>query len=136
MQFWGDCSATENDDGTWTYSINRKPVSFAPNVYPVTTGNVFIIEGAKGDLGSLGSEKVTDFPVVGTVGERYRVYRIVGTHCVIQYFSTAPWNPVGSLSVIRMHTTCCRMPDCRSCSPPLTTRINQYQSPAMCGAFP
>lgn len=28
------------------------------------------------------------------------------------------------------------MSDCRSCSPPLTTRINQDQSPAMCGAFP
>lgn len=95
IQFWGDCSATENDDGTWTYSINRKPVSFAPNIGPVTTGNMFIIEAAKGDLGSLDSENGTDFPVVGTVRARYCVYRIVGTHCVIQYFSTATWNPVG-----------------------------------------
>lgn len=31
----------------------------------------------------------------GTVRDRYRVYRISGTKCVIQYFSTTPWNPVG-----------------------------------------
>ena len=96
MQFWGDCSATENDDGTWTYSPNRKPVSFATHVNPVTTGNMFIIEAAKGDLDVLNSENGTDFPVVGTVRDRYRVYRLVGTHCIMQYFSTAPWNPVGT----------------------------------------
>lgn len=95
MQFWGDCSVTENDDGTWIYSPNKSPVSFAPIINPVTTGNMFIIEVAKGNLGSLASENGTDFPVVDTVGERYRVYRIVGTHRIMQYFSTAPLNPVG-----------------------------------------
>ena len=29
MTVWGDCAATENDDGTFTYSPNRSPVSFA-----------------------------------------------------------------------------------------------------------
>lgn len=95
MTVWGDCAVTENDDGTWTYSPNRKPISFGGIVNPATTGAMFIIESAKGDLYALGSESQTDFPVVGTVRDRYRVYRISGTKCVIQYFSTAPWNPVG-----------------------------------------
>lgn len=96
MQLWGDCSATENDDGTWTYSPNSKPNSFGGLIEPRITGNIFIIESAKGDLDELNSENGTDFHVVGTVRARYRVYRIVGTHCIIQYFSTAPWNPVGT----------------------------------------
>lgn len=95
MTVWGDCAATENDDGTWTYSPQKKPSSYEGLVYPATTGNMFIIESAKGDLFALGTESPTDFPVVGTVRDRYRVYRISGTKCVIQYFSTAPWNPVG-----------------------------------------
>lgn len=96
MTVWGDCAVTENDDGTWTYSPNRKPISFAGLMDPHTPGTMFIIESAKGDLYALGSESQTDFPVVGTVRDRYRVYRIVGTKIVIQYFSTAPWNPVGA----------------------------------------
>lgn len=95
MTVWGNYAVTENDDGTWTCSPNKSPVSFAPIINPVTAGNMFIIEVAKGDLGSLDSENGTDFPVVGTVRARYRVYRIVGRHRIIQYFSTAPWNPVG-----------------------------------------
>lgn len=94
MTFWGDCAATENDDGTWTYSPNRSPVSFAGLMDPHTPGTMFIVESAKGDLFRLGTESA-DFPVVGTVRDRYRVYRIVGTKIVIQYFSTTPWNPVG-----------------------------------------
>lgn len=96
MTVWGDCAATENGDGTWTYSPNRSPVSFAGLMDPHPPGTMFIIESAKGDLYALGSESQTDFPVVGTVRDRYRVYRIVGTKIVIQYFSTAPWNPVGA----------------------------------------
>ena len=95
MTVWGDCAVTENDDGTWTYSPNRKPISFAGLMDPHTPGTMFIIESAKGYLSALGTESQTDFPVVGTVRDRYRVYRIVGTKIVIQYFSTAPWNPVG-----------------------------------------
>lgn len=94
MTVWGDCAVTENADGTWTYSPNRKPTSFGGIVNPTTTGNIFIIESAKGDLYAFSTESA-DFPVVGTVRDRYRVYRIVGTKCVIQYFSTTPWNPVG-----------------------------------------
>lgn len=55
---------------------------------------MFIVESAKGALNHLGTESA-DFPIVGTVLDRYRVYRIVGTKIVIQYFSTIPWNPVG-----------------------------------------
>lgn len=95
MTVWGDCAATENGDGTWTYSPNRSPVSFAGLIEPRITGDMFIIEVAKGDLYAINSESQTDFPVVGTVRDRYRVYRISGTKCVIQYFSTTPWNPVG-----------------------------------------
>ena len=95
MTVWGDCAVTENDDGTWTYSPNRKPVSFGDLIEPRITGNMFIIEAAKGYLSALSTES-TDFPVVGTVRERYRVYRISGTKCVIQYHSTTPWNPVGT----------------------------------------
>ena len=94
MTVWGDCAVTENDDGTWTYSPNRKPTSFGGLIEPRITGNMFIIEAAKGHLSTLGTES-TDFPVVGTVRDRYRVYRISGTKCVIQYYSTTPWNPVG-----------------------------------------
>lgn len=94
MTVWGDCAVTENDDGTWTYSPNRKPISFGGLVEPRITGNMFIIEAAKGYLSALSTES-TDFPVVGTVRDRYRVYRISGTKCVIQYHSTTPWNPVG-----------------------------------------
>lgn len=96
MMVWGDCAVTENDDGTWTYSPNGKPISFAGLMDPHTPGTMFIIESAKGYLSALGTESQTDFPVVGTVRDRYRVYRIVGTKIVIQYFSTAPWNPVGA----------------------------------------
>lgn len=96
MTVWGDCAVTENDDGTWTYSPNSASVSFAGLMDPHTPGTMFIIESAKGDLDALKSENSTDFPVVGTVRDRYRVYRIVGTKIVIQYFSTAPWNPVGT----------------------------------------
>lgn len=95
MTVWGDCAVTKNDDGTWTYSPNRKPVSFGGIVNPATTGAMFIIESAKGDLSALGTEDATGFPSVGTVRDRYRVYRIVGTKFVMQYFSTAPLNPVG-----------------------------------------
>lgn len=95
MTVWGNCAVTENDDGTWTYSPNSKPTSFSDMVNPATTGKMFIIESAKGYLPALNSESQTDFPVVGTVRDRYRVYRISGTKCVIQYFSTTPWNPVG-----------------------------------------
>ena len=95
MIVWGDCAATENDDGTWTYSPNRSPVSFAGLMAPQTPGTMFIVESAKGDLSALGTENATDFPTVGTVRNRYRVYRIVGTKIVIQYRSTIPWNPVG-----------------------------------------
>lgn len=94
MTVWGDCAATENDDGTFTYSPNRSPVSFAGLMDPHTPGTMFIVESAKGALDYLGTESA-DFPVVGTVRNRYRVYRIVGTRIVIQYFSTIPWNPVG-----------------------------------------
>lgn len=94
MTVWGDCAATENDDGTFTYSPNRSPVSFAGLMDPHTPGTMFIVESAKGALNSLNTESA-DFPVVGTVRNRYRVYRIVGTKIVIQYFSTIPWNPVG-----------------------------------------
>ena len=93
MTVWGDCAATENDDGTWTYSPNSEPTSFSNIVDPKITGNIFIIESAKGDLFALSTESA-DFPVVGTVRDRYRVYRISGTKCVIQYHSTTPWNPV------------------------------------------
>lgn len=95
MTFWGDCAATKNGDGTFTYSPNRSPVSFAGLMDPHTPGTMFIVESAKGYLSSLGTEDATDFPIVGTVRNRYRVYRIVGTKIVIQYFSTIPWNPVG-----------------------------------------
>ena len=95
MIVWGDCAATENDDGTWTYSPNRSPVSFAGLMDPQTPGTMFIVESAKGDLSALGTENASDFPTVGTVRNRYRVYRIVGTKIVIQYRSTIPWNPVG-----------------------------------------
>lgn len=95
MTVWGDCAVTENDDGTWTYSPNRSPISFAGLMEPHTPGTMVIIESAKGDLDALNTENQTDFPVVGTVRDRYRVYRIVGTKIVIQYFSTIPWNPVG-----------------------------------------
>lgn len=95
MTVWGDCAATENDDGTWTYSPNRSTVSFAGLMDPQTPGTMFIVESAKGDLSALGTENATDFPTVGTVRNRYRVYRIVGTKIVIQYRSTIPWNPVG-----------------------------------------
>lgn len=94
MTVWGNCAVAENDDGTWTYSPNSKPTSFGGIVNPTTTGNIFIIESAKGDLFALSTESA-DFPVVGTVRDRYRVYRISGTKCVIQYHSTTPWNPVG-----------------------------------------
>ena len=94
MTVWGDCAATENGDGTWTYSPNRSPVSFAGLMDPHTPGTMFIVESAKGALNYLGTESA-DFPVVGTVRNRYRVYRIVGTRLIIQYHSTAPWNPVG-----------------------------------------
>lgn len=94
MTVWGDCAATENGDGTFTYSPNRSPVSFAGLMDPHTPGTMFIIESAKGDLFALSTEGA-DFPVVGTVRDRYRVYRISGTKCVIQYHSTTPWNPVG-----------------------------------------
>lgn len=96
MTVWGDCAVTENADGTWTYSPNRKPVSFAGLIEPRITGNMFIIEVAKGELYAINSESPTDFPVIGTVRDRYRIYRISGTKCVIQYFSTAPLNPVGA----------------------------------------
>ena len=95
MTVWGDCAATENGDGTFTYSPNRSPVSFAGLMDPHTPGTMFIVESAKGYLPALGTEDVTGFPTVGTVRNRYRVYRIVGTKIVIQYFSTIPWNPVG-----------------------------------------
>lgn len=95
MTVWGDCAATENGDGTFTYSPNRSPVSFAGLMDPHTPGTMFIVESAKGYLSALGTEDVTGFPIVGTVRNRYRVYRIVGTKIVIQYFSTIPWNPVG-----------------------------------------
>ena len=95
MTVWGDCAATENGDGTFTYSPNRSPVSFAGLMDPHTPGTMFIVESAKGYLSSLGTEDATSFPIVGTVRNRYRVYRIVGTKIVIQYFSTIPWNPVG-----------------------------------------
>lgn len=95
MTVWGDCAVTENADGTWTYSPNRKPVSFGGIVNPATTGAMFIIESAKGHLSALGTEDATGFPTVGTVRDRYRVYRIVGIKRVIQYFDTTPWNPVG-----------------------------------------
>lgn len=93
MTVWGDCAATENGDGTWTYSPNRSPVSFAGLMDPHPLGAMFIVESAKGDPNHLSTESA-DFPVVGTVRNRYRVYRIVGTKIVIQYFSTIPWNPV------------------------------------------
>lgn len=96
MTVWGDCAATENDDGTWTYSPSKdKWTSYGIFFAPATTGNMFIIEVAKGDLDALGTESQTDFPVVGTVLDRYRVYRIVGTKRVIQYKTYTPWNPVG-----------------------------------------
>lgn len=95
MTVWGNCAATENGDGTFTYSPNRSPVSFAGLMDPHTPGTMFIVESAKGYLSSLGTEDATGFPIVGTVRNRYRVYRIVGTKIVIQYFSTIPWNPVG-----------------------------------------
>lgn len=95
MTVWGDCAATENGDGTFTYSPNRSPVSFAGLMDPHTPGTMFIVESAKGYLSALGTENATSFPTVGTVRNRYRVYRIVGTKIVIQYFSTIPWNPVG-----------------------------------------
>lgn len=94
MTVWGNCAATENDDGTWTYSPNSKPTSFGDIVDPKTPGTMFIVESAKGDLFALSTESA-DFPVVDTVRDRYRVYRISGTKCVIQYHSTTPWNPVG-----------------------------------------
>lgn len=47
MTVWGDCAVTENDDGTWTYSPNRKPISFAGLMDPHTPGTMFIIESAK-----------------------------------------------------------------------------------------
>lgn len=95
MTVWGDCAATENGDGTFTYSPNRSPISFAGLMDPHTPGTMFIVESAKGYLSALGTEDATGFPTVGTVRNRYRVYRIVGTKTVIQYFSTIPWNPVG-----------------------------------------
>lgn len=94
MTAWGDCAVTENDDGTWTYSPNSKPTSFGYIVDPKTPGTMCIVESAKGDLFALSTESA-DFPVVGTVRDRYRVYRISETKCVIQYHSTTPWNPVG-----------------------------------------
>lgn len=93
---WGDCAATENDDGTWTYSPNKSPVSFTGFVDPKITGNMFIIEVAKGVLSKLGTESITDFPVVDIVRDRYRVYRFVGTHIAMQYFNVTPLNPVGT----------------------------------------
>lgn len=96
MTVWGKCAVTENDDGTWTYSPQASPVSIEGIVEPATTGNMFIIEAAKGVLSNLGSENGTDFPTVGTVRNRYRIYRIVGTHLIMQYFSTTPLNPVGT----------------------------------------
>ena len=95
MTVWGDCAATENGDGTFTYSPNRSPISFAGLMDPHTPGTMFIVESAKGYLSALSTEDATGFPTVGTVRNRYRVYRIVGTKLVIQYFSTIPWNPVG-----------------------------------------
>lgn len=95
MTVWGNCAVTENDDGTWTYSPNGNPTSFRGLVNPATTGNMFIIESAKGDHVALSTESVTDFPAIRIVRDRYRVYRISGTKCVIQYHSIAPWNPVG-----------------------------------------
>ena len=95
MTVWGDCAATENGDGTFTYSPNRSPISFAGLMDPHTPGTMFIVESAKGYLSALRTEDATGFPTVGTVRNRYRVYRIVGTKTVIQYFSTIPWNPVG-----------------------------------------
>lgn len=97
MTVWGDCAATENGDGTWTYSPspNVSSVSFAGLMDPHTPGTMFIVESAKGDLNNLGAESA-DFLVVGTVRDRYRVYRIVGTKIVIRYRSTIPWNPVGT----------------------------------------
>lgn len=95
LRVWGDCAVTEKGDGTWTYSPNVKPISFGYAVNPATPGTMFIIESAKGEFDALGTES-TDFPVVGTVRDRYRVYRIVGKKCVIQYHSTVPWNPVGT----------------------------------------
>lgn len=62
MTVWGDCAVTENADGTWTYSPNRKPVSFGGIVNPATTGAMFIIESAKGYLSALGTEDATGFP--------------------------------------------------------------------------
>lgn len=94
MTVWGDCAATENGDGTWTYSPNRSPVSFAGLVDPHTPGTMFVIESSKGELFALSTESA-DFPVVGTVRNQYRVYRIVGTKCIVQYHNIAPWNPVG-----------------------------------------
>ena len=97
MQIWGNCAATENDDGTWTYIPSTKPNSFRFIFDPTTTiGNIFIVESAKGDIGLLLTENSPDFTIVGTVRDRYRVYRVSGTHCVIQYHSTTPWNPVGT----------------------------------------
>lgn len=95
MTVWGDCAVTENADGTWTYSPNVQSTSFGNIVDPKTPGTMFIVESAKGDLFALSTESA-DFPVVGTVRDRYRVYRISGTKCVIQYHSTTPWNPVGA----------------------------------------
>lgn len=94
MTVWGDCAATENGDGTWTYSPNRSPVSFDGLMDPHTPGTMFVIESSKGELFALATESA-DFPVVGTVRNQYRVYRIVGTKCIVQYHSIAPWNPVG-----------------------------------------
>ena len=94
MTVWGNCAVTKNDDGTWTYSPNVQPTSFGGLVAPATTGNMFVIESSKGELFALATESA-DFPVVGTVRNRYRVYRIVGTKCIVQYHSIAPWNPVG-----------------------------------------
>lgn len=134
MTVWGDCAVTENDDGTWTYSPNRKPISFGGIVDPATTGAMFIIESAKGYLSALGTEDATSFPTVGTVRDRYRVYRIVGTKCVIQYFSTTPWNPVGvAICDPAAYDVMSNAPVCRSCSPLLTTRIKQTTAPPRAG---
>lgn len=96
MTVWGDCTVTKNDDGTWTYSPSKDNwTSYGIFFNQVSTGDMFIIEVAKGDLDALGTESSTDFPVVGTVRDRYRVYRIVGTKKVMQYKSATPLNPVG-----------------------------------------
>lgn len=94
MTVWR-CTATGNDDGTWTYTVDagRSSMALSHNIRAVS--GVFIVDVKSGDLDSLSSENKQAFPVIGTRQGRYRAYQIASGSKVMLYANDTPFNPVG-----------------------------------------